>query len=376
MSRSCAAIILLSLVVPSLANAQSREAERLNDALMSMAGLVADALERDAAKTVAVVEFGGAPPTGGSAIVPGGSAGAFGRWFASAFTDHLAQAARRRFTVVERSRVDRLLEEQELALSGLASTEGAINAGELLVCQALVFGTVMADDERSARVSVRVVDAETGAVLDAFPRRVAMTSDVAALLGMERKGDTLAELSIAGRSPFGMRVIAGGKAKAEHVSGDDSWVLAKPGERYGIELRNDSDRRVGVALYVDGINSIYMRRELPSAGLKWVLEPRTTVIVPGWQADLGTAREFFFSGKAESLAASIGYLDELGIISASFYPETASPSKGEAGTGVGGAFGNEVREVRVMLESVPAEIIVIKYDYKKGLEAKGIAIRE
>jgi curli biogenesis system outer membrane secretion channel CsgG len=374
---ACALAYLLSAALP----AQTREAERIHVAMDGMAGQVADAIARGGAPTAAVIEFGGVSPLGEEIIVSGGSAGAFGRWFASSFTDKLVLASSGRFSVIERARVDKLLEEQELALSGLASDKARMRAGQLLVARALVFGSVMAVDERSANVSFRVVDAETGAILGAFPRRVAMTSDVAALLGLATSSPTLASLSAGSASPFSVRVLSGGKPKTEYVLGKERWILAKPQEAYAIELRNDSDKRVGVALFIDGINTAFMRRELPSSGVKWVLEPKSVAIIPGWQADMGTARAFVFTGRDQSLAAGMGYSAEIGIISASFYVETRDPAKGEqnsgmAGTGAGDALGHQVTAVSVSLESAPAEVIVLRYDYRKGLEDKGIKLIE
>jgi len=304
---------------------------------------------------------------------------------------------------VDRSALDRILKEREFQLTGLADESSGVRLGQLLSCQALVFGSIVAADERSAIVNFKLVSAETGELFGSFPRRVAMTSDVSTLLGREKRDESLLKTigpgsavspsesspsesspsgsSLVGSSPFGIkpRAIASdtSTAKREYLQDGESWILAKPNEDYEIEITNGSDKTVGVALYIDGINTAFMRRELPSAGSKWILAPKSTTLIRGWQADMGSARKFVFAGKEESLAASKGYNAKIGIISASFFPE-APTGRGtqEAETKAGAALGSAVRSVQVNLEPTPAEVIVLRYDYRKGLEGRGIEVRE
>ncbi len=149
-------------------------------------------------------------------------------------------------------------------------------------------------------------------------------------------------------------------------------------------MRNDTDRRVAVALLIDGLNTAFMRREAPSEAVKWVLAPRSTVVIGGWQVDDASARQFVFTGKANSLAAARGFGGEIGLISASFYPEELSPKSGaapqsgaesqQAGTGAGKAVASALRRVSLHLENFPAQVSVLRYDYAAGLAARGIAV--
>jgi hypothetical protein len=63
---------------------------------------------------------------------------------------------------------------------------------------------------------------------------------------------------------------------------------------------------------------------LLAAAVKWIIYPRQTVTVPGWQVDGSTARRFVLAGKDESLAAKQGFFDEVGLTAAAFFSEQDS----------------------------------------------------
>lgn len=69
--------------------------------------------------------------------------------------------ALRRFKVIERTALDKVLEEQSLAVSGLVDEKTATNLGKLAGADAIVLGSLSLGRDRT-RVSARVIDTETG----------------------------------------------------------------------------------------------------------------------------------------------------------------------------------------------------------------------
>ncbi|MBW2334878.1 MAG: hypothetical protein JRF06_07260, partial [Deltaproteobacteria bacterium] len=70
------------------------------------------------------------------------------------------------FQLVERDRLDELLKEQELQLSGITSTDSATLAGNLLKVEKVLFGSIALYEGGYVKylISLRLVDVEKGAV--------------------------------------------------------------------------------------------------------------------------------------------------------------------------------------------------------------------
>jgi hypothetical protein len=359
------------LLLCGLALLSGQNQERaLDDALKTLAGVLADDLVSGKAAAVAVTEF--STPEGGS----GGTAGALGRYVAYIFPSYLSGAGKGRFTLVDRDATAQILTEQELQLSDLADERGRVTVGRLLNADTLIIGIIAPEGAFALTLAAKAVKVETGALLGSFAKRVSLSPEVSALAGMETlEPEAASRLGAAGDKPYGLSVTTAAGGKPVYRLGDQSWIMAVPGEEYRIVLENDTDRRVGAALLIDGINTAFMKRESPAGAVKWVLEPRSRAVVPGWQVDNGTARKFVFSGKEESLAAEKGVTEEIGLITASFYPEERSPKSGasqEAGTAAGGTFGSPVRSVNIYFEPAPVQVSVLHYDYKQGLLVRGV----
>jgi len=107
------------------------------------------------------------------------------------------------------------------------------------------------------------------------------------------------------RQPYGFRVevISDQEGvKREGVRFGSPFVTAKKGERYSVRLYNPLPVRVAVNLTVDGLNSISGKPCGISDGQKWVIEPYSSVTIPGWQVNGGESRRFFFTDKPKSYA--------------------------------------------------------------------------
>ncbi len=79
-------------------------------------------------------------------------------------------------------------------------------------------------------------------------------------------------------------------------------VTAVKGERYSVRLYNPLPVRVAVNLTVDGLNSITGKPSGISDGEKWMIDPYSSITIPGWQVSDGSARRFFFTEKPKSYA--------------------------------------------------------------------------
>lgn len=358
-------LVLLSLILSLPTFAQTFT---LDDYIDSIAGQVAELIAGKGVKVAAVVEFGTAD------YRTGAEAGALGRYLGYSLAGSLSQAAAGRFKVADRDAIAKILAEQELQLSGLAMS--ALGAGKILPCDALVLGSI-ASDGSAVSVNARVVSVDSGELLGQVNRRVSMSPDASALLGRESRDTALlAMVAPSAASPYSisLRALAGSAPKREYDLNGESWVLAEPGQEYEIVIENRSSRDVAVALLIDGINTAFMRRQAPARGSKWIVRAGTAVVIRGWQVDASTARRFVFASASGSLAASMGFTSEIGLISASFFPARADQSRGEqeAGTAAGPEFGQAVKMVLLGIESKPAEVIVLHYDYRLGLERRGI----
>lgn len=90
--------------------------------------------------------------------------------------------------------------------------------------------------------------------------------------------------------------------KPEAIKNGQPFVTATKGERYSVRLYNPLPVRVAVNLTVDGLNSITGQPSGISDGQKWMIDPYSSITIPGWQVSGGEARRFFFTEKPKSYA--------------------------------------------------------------------------
>jgi hypothetical protein len=90
--------------------------------------------------------------------------------------------------------------------------------------------------------------------------------------------------------------------KPETLNNGRPFVTAAKGERYSVRLYNPLPVRTAVNLTVDGLNSITGKPSGIADGEKWIIEPYSSIVIPGWQVSGGEARRFFFTNKPKSYA--------------------------------------------------------------------------
>jgi len=87
--------------------------------------------------------------------------------FSNALAEFFAHDFRKisKLEVVERNKMDYLLEELKRTEAGITSEAAAVKVGKMLGAKLMVFGTISQIDDRTARMVARVVDVETSRIV-------------------------------------------------------------------------------------------------------------------------------------------------------------------------------------------------------------------
>ncbi len=167
--------------------------------------------------------------------------------------------------------------------------------------------------------------------------------------------------------PFRLELLFDGAVRRPLPRLGVAEVAARQGETFQIRLTNGSAERIGVALLVDGRNSIRQGRQTPSAGPKWIVPPHDSLVVPGWQLDETTSAQFTFGRLGQATGQEPR--DQLGWITASFFAEGEAPAVGEVRdrdleelfVDQGARTQHAVRTVTFQAAEYPAATLVIRY---------------
>ena len=217
--------------------------------------------------------------------------------------------------------------------------------------------------------------------------------------------------SAATRDGFELSVLVDGAPRPELRRGQAVYVEALKGREYALRVTNPLDVRVGVALAVDGLNTIDASHGDAASAVKWILDPGESIVLEGWQVSRSDARRFVFTGERDSYGAALGKTADLGVIEAVFFRERArrplpvaprrresrmdeapegtaagpapsSPSSQKsaapalsdeyAATGMGDRTRHDVTRVDVDLERAPAARLRIRYEFRPQLVKMGL----
>ena len=218
-------------------------------------------------------------------------------------------------------------------------------------------------------------------------------------------------------------------------SGGDVWIAGSDGERYNLRLQNHSPERVEVVVSVDGRDVISGRLGDYAKQRGYVLDPFGVLIIEGYRQSLDNVAAFRFSDIDNSYSARLGTPANIGVIGVAAFaekshkrrhklplapvdgdpfpgesaPATPSPTivsgaersraKAERREGAAGAadmswaapeqpgaLGTEYGETTFApVEEVPFrrahskkpdQLVVVRYDSREGLRARGILFEE
>jgi len=205
-----------------------------------------------------------------------------------------------------------------------------------------------------------------------------------------------------------IEILVDGSPLTEFAARGTTYIEALRGREYGVRLTNRTDRRLAVALAVDGLNSIDAKTTDARRASKWVLGPHETITINGWQTSTTDARRFFFTTEEQSYGAWLEKVENLGVIEAVIFREqarrvtlgdvlgersseapaaadrarpaapaqqgSAAKSKADdlAATGIGRRIDHRVRRVQLELEDRPAAHLRLRYEYRQQLVHLGV----
>jgi hypothetical protein len=98
------------------------------------------------------------------------------------------------------------------------------------------------------------------------------------------------------------------------------YVPGTPGNRYSVELRNRTERRILAVVSVDGVNVLSGDTAAVSqAG--YVLSPQQAYAIAGWRKSLDEVASFYFTPLVHSYAARTGRPANVGVIGVAVFCE-------------------------------------------------------
>lgn len=105
------------------------------------------------------------------------------------------------------------------------------------------------------------------------------------------------------------------------------YLEARPGEPYGIVVRNTGPERIGLVIAVDGRNIINGRRsDLTSSEQMYILGPYETGRYDGWRTSDDEVHRFFFTNTEDSYSVrTFSDSSALGVIAVAVYRERERP---------------------------------------------------
>jgi TolB-like protein len=142
----------------------------LDQRISDLSKQISDGLIENQKRTIAVVEFGDLE----------GHVTNFGRFVAEELITRLHQT--KKFTVIERQLLNKVVAEQKLSLSGMIDLASAQKLGRLLGVEAIASGTVT-DLGKSLKVNARLISAGTGEIFATAAVEVYKDEGVCNLMG-------------------------------------------------------------------------------------------------------------------------------------------------------------------------------------------------
>jgi len=149
---------------------QGTTQDSLDSRLSSLVQQISDGLTENQKQKIAVVEFADLK----------GNVTDFGRYLAEELITRLHQA--RKFKVVERNMLNKIIAEQKLSLTGAIEPTSAQKLGKLLGVDAIASGSI-SDLGKSFKVNARLINTETGEVFSVAATEIIKDEAVCALGG-------------------------------------------------------------------------------------------------------------------------------------------------------------------------------------------------
>jgi hypothetical protein len=131
------------------------------------------------------------------------------------------------------------------------------------------------------------------------------------------------------QGPYTLEVLVDGRPLTELNGNGRSYVEASAGREYALRLTNNTERRVAMAVTVDGLNAVDAKTTTARAASKWILGPYESIVLEGWQTSAELSRHFYFTSERASYGAWLGKTANLGVIAAAVFRERTHESRGQ-----------------------------------------------
>ena len=173
-----------------------------------------------------------------------------------------------------------------------------------------------------------------------------------------------------------------------------AYLEAQKGKRYQLRIRNNSNRRVGVVVAVDGRNILSGKKSyLRSNEKMYVLDPYESASYKGWRTGKNRVNRFYFTSAGDSYANAWGDRSAMGVIAIAVFDEKPrhynkkyrkgfngrpAPSKrgylreDSTGTGFGREEYSPTIRVNFKAKHRPSFKHFFKYEWRKTLCKRGI----
>ena len=105
-----------------------------------------------------------------------------------------------------------------------------------------------------------------------------------------------------------------------------AYVQAEHNARYGLRVRNHTDRRVGLVVAVDGRNIISGKKSyLRNTERMYILKPYGVAVYRGWRTGQDEVHRFYFTESSASYAEAWGDKSAMGVIAVAVFAEKQRP---------------------------------------------------
>ncbi|MEA3475911.1 MAG: FlgO family outer membrane protein [Candidatus Cloacimonadota bacterium] len=143
----------------------------LDNSLSDLTTQITNSIAEDGKKKIAVIEFSGLD----------GNVTQFGKYLAEELITRLFRT--KKFEVVERQLLNKIISEQKLSITGMIDPNSAKELGRILGVDAIVSGTIT-DLGKSLKVNARIISAETGKVFGVAGTKIVKDETVEKLMGI------------------------------------------------------------------------------------------------------------------------------------------------------------------------------------------------
>lgn len=164
--KSLSIFLTIGVFVIFNTNAQTAYEKQIRDITTELSKKVAETGK----KRIAVADF----------TDTDGTATKLGKFIAEEFNTYLPEAGQN-FEVIDRSRINVLIKENQMLRKGLTDPTAAAQLGKLAGIDALIYGTLTAFGE-SVRVNIKILDIQRGVILRSLIGNITRTADINKLL--------------------------------------------------------------------------------------------------------------------------------------------------------------------------------------------------